>query len=348
MSSMERVHGGPDVQGVARFDFSTNGNACGPCPTALAEVQAANAGHYPDATYSALRRSLSDFYQVEPWRIVLAASASEFIFRITSWMRRSGASRYWQPLHAYGDYAAAADAWNLQRTADIDSADLVWACEPSSPLGRAHTPWPRWLWDANARSDASVPARPLVLDCAYAPLRLSGAPSLSVAQQDQVWQLWSPNKAMGLTGVRAAFAIAPLDSSKAAEQLDAMAPSWCLGAHGVALLHAWTRDATQTWLRDSLQALSQWKTQQMKGLQSLSWQCLPSDSNFCCACPRADVDLGALFPRLRAAGIQLRDTASFGLPGHVRMSVQAPAAQAALLKGLAAVQSALTTDGPTP
>ena len=34
--------------------------------------------------------------------------------------------------------------------------------------------------------------------------------------------------------------------------------------------------------------------------------------------------------RLRQQGIKLRDTTSFGLPGQVRISVQAPAAQDAL------------------
>ena len=31
-------HGGPDGQGAAPDDFSTNSNACGPCPDALAVV----------------------------------------------------------------------------------------------------------------------------------------------------------------------------------------------------------------------------------------------------------------------------------------------------------------------
>ncbi|MES2943598.1 MAG: aminotransferase, partial [Pseudomonadota bacterium] len=37
---------------------------------------------------------------------------------------------------------------------------------------------------------------------------------------------------------------------------------------------------------------------------------------------------------LRVQGIKLRDTASFGLPGHVRVSVQAPAAQDLLRQAL--------------
>ena len=41
---------------------------------------------------------------------------------------------------------------------------------------------------------------------------------------------------------------------------------------------------------------------------------------------------------LRDAGIQLRDTASFGLPGHVRLGVLPPASQAALRRAWAAAR----------
>jgi signal transduction histidine kinase len=52
-------HGGTDALGVPRWDFSTNANACGPCPSALKAVQQADARHYPDPAYTALRESLA-------------------------------------------------------------------------------------------------------------------------------------------------------------------------------------------------------------------------------------------------------------------------------------------------
>ena len=39
-----RSHGGADARGRARWDFSTNANAAGPCPIAVAALQAADAG----------------------------------------------------------------------------------------------------------------------------------------------------------------------------------------------------------------------------------------------------------------------------------------------------------------
>ena len=61
----------------------------------------------------------------------------------------------------------------------------------------------------------------------------------------------------------------------------------------------------------------------------MRWTVLPGHANFLCA--RSDSFLNTdILGRLRARGIKLRDCASFGLPGHVRLSVQAPASQDAL------------------
>lgn len=330
MSQPTRIHGGPDAWGVPMHDFSTNSNACGPCPQALAAVQAADATLYPDAGYDSLRAALAEFCGVQPWRVLLAGSASEFIYRFTARARQQGARTVGVPQHAYGDYAHAAQAWGLVLADRGGDADLVWACEPSSPLGQNHADWPTWLSADTSPADGKT----VVLDCAYAPLRLEGAPSLSDAQRQRVWQLFSPNKALGLTGVRAAFAIAPLGAEQAAAQLDALAPSWVIGAHGVAMLQAWTRADTQAWLHSSLQILRNWKQRQVQGLQALGWTVLPSDTPFFCAQPPAGVDVIALCAELRLQGIKLRDATSLGLPGWVRLGVLSPVAQDALAVGL--------------
>ena len=306
----QRIHGGPDASGSAQFDFSTNANACGPCPTALAAIHKADATQYPDASYTALRGQLAAFHGVDEQRIVLAASASEFIFRITVMVVSRGGNSVCLPPHSYGDYAHAAAAHGL-KVVDAGVADLCWACEPSSPLGQAHVDW------LSPRSAVQV------LDRAYEPLRLSGY-FVHSDDLDQLWQLYSPNKALGLTGVRAAYAIAPVDAAADIESMNQLCPSWPIGAHGVAMFEAWTRPESQAWLAGSLAKLGQWKTQQIALCESFGWTVLPSMANFFVC--KADIDLTAL----RQHGIKLRDCTSFGLPGLVRISVQAPAAQDAL------------------
>jgi len=322
-TSTDLLHGGPDAGGTAWHDFSTNGNATGPCPAVLAALRAADAAHYPDPGYTALRRALAKFHGVAAERIVIAASASEFIHRITAAVAQGGGRQVLLPAHSYGDYERAASAWGLQVQRPPQphrEAALRWCCEPSSPLGQAQ---PELALHAAAGGVC-------VLDLAYEALRLEGGASLDAAQRDRVWQLWTPNKAMGLTGIRAAYAIAPEGDAAAPlkKRLERLAPSWLVGAHGVALLETWIGDEAQAWLARSLRTLREWKAQQRALCESLGWQCLPSDANFFCA--RTDAPYPQKAAALRAEGIKLRDCASFGLPGHVRLGVLPPQSQQAL------------------
>jgi histidinol-phosphate aminotransferase len=306
-------HGGPDEAGVPRWDFSTNANACGPAPYALAAVQRADATRYPDPACTALRERLAGFHGVAPGRIVVAGSASEFIFRMSiAVARRWPQASVYAPSPGYGDYARAAQAARLRPAASPGDAMLVWHTEPGSPDGHSRR--------APAVRDGAV----LVVDRAYAPLRLEGeAPALP----PQAWQLWSPNKALGLTGVRGAYAIAPTEQAELLDELHTLAPSWPLGAHGVALLDAWASPETQAWVTGTLPTLRAWKREQLALCAELGW-----------ACDEASVvpfhlvrgPDAAVLARLRAHGVKLRDTHSMGLSGHVRMSVQPPAARQAL------------------
>ena len=329
------LHGGPDAMGVPRHDLSSNGNACGAYPAALHALQRADACHYPDPACTALRRQLGDWHGVAPERIVVAASASEFIQRISlavALTARPGAA-VWQPAHAYGDYARAAQAAGLPMTEAPERASLLWACEPSSPLGQCQP-------DVAACVAALRPDQTLVLDQAYEPLRLSGAPSLDAAALERVWRLLTPNKALGLTGVRAAYAIAPRVVAPALHRrVQALAPSWPLGAHGVALLQSWATPDCDAWLHACRATLRGWKARQIAGLRALGWCVEPSDANFFVASCADGMGAGGRSDQddlagLRRRGIKLRDCASFGLPDRVRMAVAAPAVQDILIDAL--------------
>lgn len=334
--TLQRIHGGPDSLGVPLHDFSTNSNACGPCPLALAAVQQADPTCYPDAGYSALRAQLAARHGVPLARVLLAGSASEFIFRITAWTAQQwhepGARTVSLPPHSYGDYAQAAQAWGLATVPQASQAQLVWCCDPSSPLGAAQP-----------ELAALVEASPVcVLDRAYEPLRLEGGLTVSDDKLDRVWQLWSPNKALGLTGARAAYAIAPVGSEQAVAALEQLAPSWPIGAHGVAMLRAWCEPAVQHWLHESRHTLREWKARQLALCESLGWTCLPSQANFFCARPdHAGASLRQALAELRAQGIKLRDAISFGLPDHVRLGVLSPLAQDALAQSWQGLRAAM-------
>lgn len=311
-----RVHGGPDARGAVRWDFSTNANACGPCPGALQAVREADVTRYPDPAYAALRESLAKRHGVDVRRIVIAGSGSEFIFRFTAWAARQ-VRVVSVPEFAYGDYAAAAAAHDLdteRRTVGTSAhrSMLTWLCDPSSPLGQA---------------DPATPRELTIIDLAYEPLRLSGAPRCDL---DTLWQLWTPNKALGLTGVRGAYAIAPASAGDAVTELEALAPSWVLGAHGAAMLASWCEAETHAWLQASLQKLREWKQRQVELVAAFGWKVQASGANFftCEVGPRA----AAIAADLRGYGVQVRDCTSFGLAGYWRLGVRPPDAQDALLR----------------
>lgn len=400
-------HGGPDALGVPRWDFSSNANACGPEPSALAALRAADPCAYPDPAYQALRDALGRLHGVPARRVLVAASASEFIARLTTAvaLARPGATVR-VPVPGYGDYARAARAAGLRivdgrgecgvapavrawagrchalgegaraaragstgmhgdrlatdeatgerldrgdgvavsvsvgvgvgvgvgaamgRDAPVadpamaphEPADLVWHTEPGSPCG------------STGPAPVTKAGGVLVIDCAYAPLRLDGAAG---PLPPNAWQLWSPNKALGLTGVRGAYALAPAeaDGGDLIACLAALAPSWPVGAHGLAMLQAWAGAAAQAWVRHSRVTLARWKEAQLASMRDGGWTVAPSVTPFVAArWPDGLPPPAVLLPRLREHGVKLRDTASMGLPGWVRLSVQPPEAQQALAR----------------
>lgn len=388
VSTGSTLHGGPDALGTPAHDFSTNVNAVGPCPAVLAVLQQLVPDTYPDPAYTDLRARLGDWHGVSADRILIGASGSELISRLTAAFHRihhlpptpetrpettpepdwpvnlpvsgspaaaslpsplasppspSGgpAVGVWLPAQAYGDYRRAAEAWGLPVQVypggrpEAMAARLIWACEPSSPMGQALTADVTGMIRGRGKDDI------IVLDRAYEPLRLSGTSALSSDELRHLWQLITPNKALGLTGIRAAYLIAP-DSSftnrrarSLMQALHALAPSWPIGAHGVALLAAWADEQVQQWLQDAKQQLREWKTRQVEGLHQRGWTVLPGEANYVCARPPSDSSNSVgLLQRLRRAGIKLRDAQSFGLDGWVRLGVRPPADQQALWQAL--------------
>ena len=174
----------------------------------------------------------------------------------------------------------------------------------------------------------------IVLDLAYQPLRFDAGtlpPHAALA-----WQLWAPNKACGLPGVRAASAVAPAGEEPAAEALRAHAPSWVAGAEGVALLAAFATPAAQAELAAHRSLLRAWRDALAASLRAAHWQVRDTDSvtPFFTARPAHAPDCAAW----RALGVKLRDTTPMGLPGWWRLSAQPPHSLQALQQALEAGQ----------
>lgn len=345
------VHGGPDAGPAITWDFSSNANAWA-LPTFLYEVLLkADRRVYPDPHYTELRVRMASTQGVASERILPTAGSSEAIRRLTLAAHLRGITQVWVPRPGYGDYEAAAHALGMMIVGYDDPRQalealnahraggpaLLWLCEPCNPTGRT---LPSAFWSALSSQLSRNPQTTVAMDRAYEPMRLTGTDPVPHALADACWQLWSPNKALGLTGVRAGWMRSPdhaQDEAHAMHKLvQRLAPSWVLSAEGVSLLMHWHDDSTQAWLADARVVLSTWMQAQRQTLSARGWACQPSVTPFCLAQPPAHhrADGLDLLTFLRQQGIKLRDADSFGLTGLVRLRAHQPAAQAALLAAL--------------
>ncbi len=331
-----RIHGGADVP----WDFSTNANALGPCPLALEAVLKADRQRYPQACYSELIEQLAQWHGVHASRVLLGGSASELIARLHVALRLLSGDRACVvsvPTPAYGDYAASALACGhrvITQGAD-QRIDMQWLTVPSSPLGEN-------LSGKALASRLMSDGAQHVLDAVYQPLILEGSRLLANVL-DIAWSLWSPNKALGLCGVRGAYAIAPLPlsphfslhsavASSLANKMRELEPSWVLSAEAQAMLGAWASDPVQAWLADSLVRLRELKAMQLSMLEGLGIRYQPSACNFFVVQLAENPQLhAARLQALLSLGVALRDTHSMGLPGWARMRVHTAAGQKAFL-----------------
>lgn len=369
-------HGGTDLGPAVTWDFSTNANPLPSSERLSMALAGADRRPYPEPGYLHLRERLAQAGLGDARRILPTAGSAEAIRRLTLLARLRGATRVWTPWPGFGEYAAAAEALGLtvQRYRGIEGLAegvtacrasgerapmLVWVCDPCNPTGRclAEPAWQQ-LADLCATHDLSV-----AVDLAYEPLRwppraAQGQGALPAGVSDIAWQLWSPNKALGLTGVRAGAMVAPVLAEQAdIDRLLQLAPSWVLSAEGVALLRAWCEPEVRDWLQACAQQLATWRDELATDLRALGWSLhadLPLDPPahhhgpaptvpFLLAKPPEGESVAQVLQRCRAGGIRLRDATSLGLPGWLRLRAHLPEARQALLACLRREQQAVRT-----
>lgn len=310
-------HGGPDSGPQPEHDFSSNAVWCGPPAALLESLSQARPDLYPDPQYLALRALLG---RGDPSRVVVGAGAAELIFR--SVLARPGPVLSFSP--AFGEYHRCARALGRavvaagsqdEFLASVPERGCAFVCLPNNPDGRL--PGAAFLAEAS-RLCRSRGTR-LVLDLAYGPL--CEAP-LELPEDADL--MWAPNKPFSVTGVRAGW-MRCADQAHAAALLP-LAPAWCVGTQGVALLE-WSASAqARSWLEAARTRLWQDRDRFAAALEARGATVRPTAANWLLA-----QDPGNAWERLRAERIRVRDTGTMGLPGWLRLSVQSPASTSRLL-----------------
>lgn len=322
---LQPIHGSTDAGPAPKYDFSSNANALGPNPIVLKALQSVDPTHYPDPGYTQLHAELAAFHHVAPEQVAVGAGASELIVRLTRWARSAGAVLTLAP--TFGEYARAARLAGLplyeaqnqaEFLAKLPSSKLAFLCIPNNPTGE--------IYPADFLQQVAAVAEKVgtivVADLAYLALT-----QVEVEIPEGFWRMYAPNKAHGMTGIRAGYLVAPVELTAFRN----VAPSWVLSVHGETFLRSTLSVEAQAWVQQCCPILWQWRDELKEQIQAIGLAQTWSQANF----GLVNVgDAARVTQKLRQREIRVRDCTSFGLPEWIRISVQGEVAHNALLQGL--------------
>ncbi|MEN9353184.1 MAG: hypothetical protein RL318_509 [Fibrobacterota bacterium] len=314
-------HGGPDAGPDPEFDFSSNANWLGPAPALIDQLAKARPDLYPDPGYTALCEQLAQSRGCDARQVVVGAGAAELIFR--SILSRPGPVLSFSP--AFGEYHRCAQALGRSTRSVADESEFLdsipengcaFVCLPNNPDGRL----PSGEFLAEAAALCRARGSRLVLDLAYEPL----CQALPDLPEDADW-MFAPNKPFSVTGVRAGWM--RCSGLEHADRLRPLAPAWCVGTQGVALLEWSTTPEASRWLEGTRTRLWTDRDAFASELSRRGIEVRPTAANWILARSPEHA-----WSRLRSEGLRVRDTTTMGLPGWLRLSVQSPQARSRFLE----------------
>ena len=330
------VHGGIDLAELRALglrpddvlDFSANVNPYGPSPAVREALARVSLEGYPDRECLELRVALADSLGVPPDGILPGNGASEIIW-LTAWAFLRPGDRVLVVGPTFGEYSRAAEFMRARVTtwrarAELSFAPeqakiaemleslpprLVFLCNPNNPTGAVLPP------EAIAAWARQYPRTLFVVDEAYLPFA-AGLDSVLSFEVENVLVLRSLTKNCGLAGLRLGYAVG---EASVIALLRRAQPPWSVNALAQAAGVAALRDPTHQQV--SLARLAHAKQELVGSLTRLGLAPVPSVTAFFLL----HVGNGAAFRQaLLRRGILVRDCASFGLPGHIRIAARQP------------------------
>jgi len=326
---------GIDPSQVIRADQNTS-PFTPPWVETVAAAAAAGLAEYPAAEYRALRRAIADHVGADEAMIVPGAGADEMILlSAAAWLAPGSTAVLESPTYAMYRIAT------LQRRAqpveiprglpDLDfpvdalteaaaSADLVWLCVPSNPVGDR---------PACDQIDRVIEAAAgiTVVDAAYAEFT-GDRWGPRVVERRGLVVLGTLSKAFSLAGARVGYAIA---GPEEAMLLDRLRPPGSVSSVSEALA---LRALGETgWMEEHVARVIGLREALSAGLSGLGLEPLASDTNFVLC--RFGPEAGAVAERLMGRGVVVR---AFGadhpLTDYLRFTVRLAPQQERILQEL--------------
>ncbi len=314
------VHGGCSIRGIK--DFSVNLNPYGPPDFVFDALKAGieEIRHYPDVECTALKTRIARKFGCSQSEILVAAGVTELIQLIAIGFVKTRAII---PAHTYGEYEravriAGAAVKKVEMPClrivpelifeEMQPGDVIFLCNPNNPTGfyMGEREIAALVEEAERR-DAL-----LVLDEAYVDFVNDSFASHSyIRSTANLLILRSLTKSFAVPGVRIGYA---LGSEHIIRVLHSLKAPWSVSVLaervGMAVLSA----AGDEFLRETRAKILRSKRRIEPALG------IHSDANFYILdTGRPSTDVRA---ELLRNGIAVRDCTSFGLPSHIRFSVQ--------------------------
>ncbi|HEY6003570.1 MAG TPA: aminotransferase class I/II-fold pyridoxal phosphate-dependent enzyme [Anaeromyxobacter sp.] len=341
-----RVHGGAAGRELAAIgldprralDFSVNVNPYGPCPSVVEAIRAAPVHLYPDPAATAVREAISARTGAPVDGVVFGSGAADLLWGITRVLLAArGRALIVEPafsevgaaVEALGQHAAMwraraeeglrVDLREVERAARHAAASAIYLCAPTTPAGAAVP-----LSDV-ADLARRFPEATIVLDESF--LSLSDrSDEAALPMPENVARLRSMTKEHAIPGLRAGYLLAAPALARAVE---ASRPAWSTSS--VAQAAAIAALAADGFVAESRERLRRDRLAMATDLAALGLAPLPSVAPYLAF---AVTDAAALRHRLLAHGVVVRDCASFGLPGFVRVAARPAHERARLLAAL--------------
>lgn len=316
--------------GLARtevMDFSVNANPLGPSPSAVAAAVSAQWASYPDDAATELREALAARDGVNAAEVVVGNGSAELLWLLAlAFVEAGDAALIIGP--TFGEYARAAriaggvvtehranpaDGFAVRAPEVVAhgravGARVVFICNPNNPTGTL-LPLAALRELAEALSDGLV-----VIDEAYRQFVDHPPPTPELLTLGNVVLVRSLTKDYALTGLRLGYALAPAPIRIA---LDAVRPPWSVNAVAQAAGLAALEDETH--LQRARDEVRRAQTYLATALTERDLRVLPAAANFLL------VEVGngaAVRSALLRLGVCVRDCASFGLPGYLRIGLR--------------------------
>ena len=321
--------------------LASNENPRGPSAKVRQAIIDAAAGvtRYPDGNGFALKQALAARFGVTLEQVVLGNGSNDILELATQAFLRPGDEAVYSQ-HAFAVYPLATQARGAKgiavparelghdlaamRAALNARTRIVFVANPNNPTGTWLAP------DAVRAFIASVPAEVLiVLDEAYNEYLEPARQANSAA-----WLVQHPNllisrtfsKAYGLAGLRIGYGLA---DAGVADMLNRVRQPF--NVNSVAQAAAIAALADTDYVTESARLNRAGLAQLTRGLDAMDVGYVPSHANFLLV---QVGDAPAAYEALLRQGVIVRPVASYGLPGHLRVSVGMPAENERFLAAL--------------